>query len=115
MTKAGISQKRLDRLIVHLGKMEQLVGKLCGATLVSSICPIQNFSPLEDKENGKKIRLVGISCIYYECGFPRDLPMPLYESSDSNWWGGLSIKTREKVTNYIQNWIKERYVEGVKC
>lgn len=102
--------ERWDRLIEHLLKLEKLTGRPLRDSprfvydkSTSPVCPIMNFAPSHD----------GTGRFFYGCNnqgvaWYLDTKYEIYDSSDSDWWHGLSPDDRAKYTDRIVAWLAER-------
>jgi hypothetical protein len=123
-TIEGIPEERLDRLKMHLLKVERMVGKPLNerARGLFSDCPIFNFAPLFDKNGKVALAIDRNGTLYYGnpllpevdrllwqlMGEKPKTRYQIYSHSDNEWWKGLNRDIRRKITKYIQGWIKDR-------
>jgi hypothetical protein len=100
-----IEQKRLDRIIRTLIKLENMVGyplrKEIRETIV--MCPIISFSPDQDKE-GRQYRFFSMGSPVYSKIYPS-----VYTNRESSWWRKLDIHTRKEYITEVSKWINTRY------
>lgn len=104
----GIPQEKLDRLWMHLLKIEELTGRKLRKTSRYTLldCPIENHTPGRDKE-GKVFRhacfsgylAYGTSCSLYK--------YEIYTFEDSEWWGGLNNEYRSAITKWVMKKLKQ--------
>jgi len=106
----GISEKRWNRLIGHLERLESLTGGKLIPIHRGRVhsCPIENFAPLCDK-NGAK--LVGGSMdghVLYQQENNKLTKYQIYRWPNSVWWTMLEYTTKRKITLAIEKWIAEK-------
>jgi len=107
-----VSQKKLDRLWMHLLKVEELTGGKLREEPDSpdspSTCPIINFSPRKDKHGYKPSNSLGGKLSYHSKNYQKEIAYKIHDGSDTNWWMNLTRETKEEITNWVIEKIKER-------
>lgn len=86
-------EERLDRIKMHLVKLEQEAGGRCQITPRYQLtgCPIANFAPRRDKEGYLFHGIFPSGRVaYFNKEKAKIKEYQIYESSDSHWWESLS-------------------------
>jgi hypothetical protein len=102
----GVPNSKLERLKKHLLWIEeQTGGKLRGVPRQDyEECPIFNFAPDKNGE-GKEFLDAGMQ-LYYGGFNSSEIYPSVYKKADWLWWENLTKERRLRITEYIQNWIK---------
>lgn len=109
----GISQKKLERLLSHIGKMEKQIGpvnKFIRRNTGGTRCPIMYWAPRKDKQGYVYTETTSYGVIIYRMGWGQNT-YEIFTGADSEWWGSLTYKQILAILNWLKTkpWKK---VEG---
>jgi len=98
----GIPQYKLDRLMMHLRKAEEITGSKCikSPRWEAGKCPICRFCP--STILGKFHFQSGTNTgLHYYGGNGESKDIDIFSASDSAWWNSLSRTQQTVVTRYV--------------
>jgi hypothetical protein len=98
----GIPQGKLDRLMMHLRKVEEITGSKCikSPRWEAGKCPICRFCP--STIMGKFYFQSGTPTgLHYYGGNGESKDIEIFSATDSAWWNSLSRPKQKEVTRYV--------------